>query len=115
MAIDPTKSGGIPAYDAARAAQAKAAARPPRETAEAAEANPAQQARAAADQVQLSAASRGLVETAQAPAPVEGAGATGLSAERLKTVLERLQNGFYDRADVRDATARGLKADLGTE
>lgn len=114
MAIDPTKSGGIPAYDAARSAQAKAAARTPRDTA-APEENPAQQARAAADQVQLSAASRGLVETAQAPAPVEGASATGLSAERLKTVLERLQNGFYDRADVQDVTARGLKADLGTE
>ncbi len=113
MAIDPTKSGGVPAYDAARAAQQKPAVRSTRSDGDADDGVAA--ARAIGDQVQLSSASRGLVETAKAPAPVEGTSAAGLSAERLKTVLERMQSGFYDSAAVRDATARGIRKDLGTE
>ena len=112
MAIDPTKSGGIPAYDATRAAAQKPAQREKRT--DDAERNGAA-SRAAADQVQLSSASRGLVETAQAPAPVENASAVGLTADRLKTVLERLQSGYYDSPAVRNGIARGIRTDLGTE
>jgi hypothetical protein len=118
MAIDPTKSGGIPAYDAARVAQQNAAARTAREVDNDGDANDGRKAvnaRAGADKAQFSAESRGLVAQAKAPAPVEGASAAGLSADKLKTVLERIQSGFYDRADVRDVTARGISKDLGTE
>jgi hypothetical protein len=118
MAIDPTKSGGIPAYENARAAQQNAAARAAREVEKdgsGEETRRAAAALAAGDQVRLSADARGLVDQVQAPAPVERGSATGLSAEKLKTVLERMQSGFYDRAEVRDATALGISKDLSTE
>ncbi len=118
MAIDPTKSGGIPAYDAARATQQNAGARTARpvESEQGAdEARRTAAARASGDQVALSADARGLVDLVKAPTPVEGGSAAGLSAERLKSVLERIESGFYDRAEVRDITARSIAKDLGTE
>jgi hypothetical protein len=62
------------------------------------------------DSVELSAASRTLVdasdETGRAP---QGT----LSHERMREVLRRLQNDFYQRDEVHDTIARGVRRDLG--
>lgn len=111
MSIDPTTSGGVNPYDAARTAQSSAA----RDQRKADQAPADTKPRSTGDSVQLSAASRNLVETAQAPTPVDGTSAAGLTAERLKQVLERMQTGHYDSAEVRDRVAHGIARDLGQE
>jgi len=62
----------------------------------------------AQDSVELSDAARALAETAGPGAP---AGAS-LTPERLRTVLDRVTQGFYDRPEIRDAIARQVAPDL---
>ena len=59
-----------------------------------------------ADRVELSDAARALAE------PGAAAGSQ-IDPERLRAVLARLADGHYDSAEVRDAIARRLVADLG--
>ena len=60
-----------------------------------------------ADRVELSEVARALAE----PGAAAGAGNT-VDPERLRAVLARLADGHYDGAEVGDAIARKLVADL---
>jgi len=61
-----------------------------------------------ADRVELSDAARALAQ----PASAAGTGSQ-IGPERLRAVLARLAEGHYDSAEVREAIARRLGADLG--
>jgi hypothetical protein len=61
------------------------------------------------DTVELSEAVRALQERLG----IEASALSGLPPERLKLVLERLAQGFYDRPEVRDEVLRRLAGDLG--
>ncbi len=41
------------------------------------------------------------------------AGQDGITPERLKQVIRRLESGFYDGAEIREHIARRLREDLG--
>lgn len=61
------------------------------------------------DTVELSEAVRALQERLG----IEQSALSELPPERLKLVLERLAQGFYDRPEVRDEVLRQLAGDLG--
>lgn len=109
MSVDPLKSQPAPPSDAGRSDSAQAAQRAAaRGDAAAAESS----APVAGDSVELSAASRKLIEQA-GPAGEVPHGT--VSADRMREVLGRLASGFYDRPEVQAQTARGLAKDLGTK
>jgi hypothetical protein len=62
----------------------------------------------APDQVELSEAARQLAERLG----VEPGALAALPPERLKHILERVAQGYYDRPEVRDQVARRLLGDL---
>ena len=45
---------------------------------------------------------------------LDSATVSRLPPERLRQVLERMSQGFYDRAEIRDQVLRGLAADFET-
>jgi hypothetical protein len=111
MSVDRVNANNVPQPDAGRLDASQAA----RRSAQAAEdqtasAAPAQ-GKPAADTVELSAASKSLVEQAGDTGDVPPSGT--LSAERLKTVLDRVESNFYDRANVRNEIASRVAKDLG--
>jgi hypothetical protein len=61
-----------------------------------------------ADQVELSDAARELLQRAG----IEPSGVSTLPRERMREVLQRIAQGFYDRPEVRDETLRRLSGDL---
>lgn len=61
--------------------------------------------RARPDSVDVSAEAKALADGGEAPPR------SGLSAERLKEISERLANDYYDRADVIETVAKRLAAD----
>ena len=68
------------------------------------------------DRVEISAAARALAAAGVAPSGDVAStdGSSGLNPERLQDVLTRLQGGFYDSPQVREATAQNLLPDLRT-
>jgi hypothetical protein len=106
MSVDPLKSHSLPQADAGRLGASASA----RRSDAAAGDTPSDPVAAAADRVQLSAASRTLVEQADEASRVpQGT----LAPERLRELLHRLSGEFYHSADVRDAIAAGVRRDLG--
>jgi hypothetical protein len=107
MSVDPLKSSSLPQADAGRVGAGASSRRP--EAGVSGEAT-ADQSAPPSDRVQLSAASRTLVEqTDEAGRVPQGT----LDPERLREVLRRLAGEFYHRTDVRDAVADGVRRDLG--
>jgi hypothetical protein len=110
MSIDPLKSGNISGIGragqtgAGQAARETGAVRP-----DAGTQGEAAAARAAGDQVELSAEYQSLVEQVRSGGAAE---AHGLSAERLRTIMDRVRSGFYDTPEVRDQIARRIEPDL---
>jgi hypothetical protein len=106
MSVDPLKSHHPSQADAARLAASSSA----RRSEPAAEESSAERPATGGDSIELSAASRLLVgQSDEAGRVPEGT----LSPERMREVLRRLESGFYQRDDVRDAVARGVRRDLG--
>jgi hypothetical protein len=109
MPIDPV--GPPKTYNARLPPDAAQSARHP---APEAEGKPAAQTGLSAEEtVELSAASRSLVEQAgeSGEAPPHGT----ISAERLREVAQRLKSNFYERPEVRDHIACGLTKHLGAQ
>jgi hypothetical protein len=107
MSVDPLKSSSLSQADAGRIG---ASASPRRPDAAPGSETPTDGPASAADRVQLSAASRTLVEQADDAGRVpQGT----LDPERLREVLRRLSGEFYHGAEVRDAIAAGVRRDLG--
>ncbi len=105
MTVDPMKSGSMPAADATRLGHAHGA-QAARDTAS----TRAEEAKEGArDSVELSEESRRIAGGTPAGT------ASGLSAERLRTVLDRVQGGFYDRPEVLDTIGQRARKDLGLE
>jgi hypothetical protein len=109
MSVD-RLSANMPQTDAGRL-DASQSARRTHETGERAASSGPETARPQVDTVELSAASKGLVERAGASADAPPSGT--LSADRLKEVLQRVESSYYDRADVRDKVADRVAKDLG--
>lgn len=61
-----------------------------------------------ADSIELSAEAR---ESTASHGPVSS---SGLSASRLKEVVDRVNSGYYDTDRVRDTVARRIQQDQGT-
>ena len=105
MSVDPLKSNALAHADASRTGSSSAARRSDASSVE----NQSEQP-LAADSVQLSAASRSLVEgTADADRVPEGT----LSPERMREVLRRLDQDQYSSAEVQDKVAHAVLRDLG--
>lgn len=104
MSIRPTSSGQTPRPALERTGKSDAANAPARSGDAQAQAAPAG---VRGDAVQISAQAREL-QMSGADAPVTGA----ISADRLKSVSERMTNGFYERPQVRDAVLGRLAKDL---
>ena len=102
MSVDPLKSNNLP--KAASTLQGNPAQR-------AAAAGGTEPEKAAAtDSVELSEASRSLVDQADSGTAVpQGT----LSSERLQEVLRRLNSEFYDSPEVRQHIAHRVQSDLG--
>jgi hypothetical protein len=112
MSVDPLNpNGGSPAdpgrLDASHAARRSS----PAIRDDKGDAAPPNQGRTAADRVELSDASRNLVEQAKGAAETPPSGT--VSAERLRTVLARIDSKYYDSAAVRDQVAHHVAKDLG--
>lgn len=106
MSLDPLKSPSVSQTDASRLGVGTS---PHRAEAAGGE-TPADRQGPAADRVQLSAASRTLLEQTDAADRVpQGT----IDPERLRQVLRRLSGEFYQGAEVRDAVAAGVRRDLG--
>ena len=104
MSVDPLKSNALAHADASRTGSSSAARR-----SDAAVENQSEQP-VPADSVQLSAASRSLVEgTAEADRVPQGT----LSPERMREVLRRLDQDQYSSAEVQDKVAHAVLRDLG--
>ena len=106
MAIDPLKSGSLPQAGGSRprvddSAAARNGAPGP---------NPAATPAPSGDTVEVSAASRSLIHNSES---ADRSGST-LSPERMRQVLDRIVNDYYDRADVRDQIARSLARELAS-
>jgi hypothetical protein len=103
MTVDPVNRGQVPSPGPSHAgkSESRQRARPDGhvkpETAE-----------TAADRVELSPAAKELRELAAANRPE----ANTISPERMKQVLQRIADGFYDRPEVIDEVARRLDTDL---
>jgi hypothetical protein len=105
MSVDPLKSNALAHADAGRTGSSSAARRSDASSVESQSEQPI-----AADSVQLSAASRSLVEaTAEADRVPEGT----LSPERMREVLRRLDQDQYSSAEVQDKVAHAVLRDLG--
>jgi hypothetical protein len=102
MPVDPLKSRALILSDAG-----KAAGQPARRSDPAAERSA--DVPAGGDTVELSAASRGMVDRAEEASEVPHG---TLSAERMHTILRRLTDGYYDKAEVRGELARRLRHDV---
>ena len=103
MSVDPVKSpaAAAPPCDVGRLAASRSRRHP--ET-------PAEGSAEPADSVELSAASRGLMERSdEAERVPEGT----LSPERMRDVLRRLADNGYDSTEARDVIARRVRKDLG--
>lgn len=103
MSIDPLKSGlrGASAPGVSRTGSARdASARPAEDASEGTD---------APDRLELSSAAAGLAPLADAGQP------PALLAERLRTILQRLEGGYYDRPEVQTEVARRLQGDLPAE
>ncbi len=106
MAIDPLKSGGLPRAGQSRPRVEDTAAARNGAAGTGSPSTPAP----AGDTVELSAASRSLVSSSEA---ADRSGPT-LSPERMRQVLDRIVNDYYDRAEVRDQIARSLARELAS-
>lgn len=106
MSVDPLNSRGLSSADAGRIAGSQSARRnePPVE-------GPQDElAHSSGDSVELSAASRTLVDRADGAGDVpQGT----VSSTRMQEVLRRLTDGYYDGAAVRAEVARRVQPDLG--
>lgn len=105
MSVDPLNSRGLSA-DSARLAGSRSA----RRLEPAAEEHQGETAHTSGDSVELSAASRTLTDG------VDDAGAVPqgtISSARMREVLGRLTDGYYDGAEVRAEVARRAQHDLG--
>lgn len=102
MAIDPLKSKPT----AAEAGEASRTARPAASRHTGAQA--AGKGPQSADSVELSAEAR---ESSAATGPVSP---SGLSASRLKEVVDRVNSGYYDTDQVRETVARRIQSDQGS-
>jgi hypothetical protein len=106
MSVDPLKSNAMSQADPGR--RGSSAAR--RSDASSTTENQPDQPGAAGDRVQLSAASKSLVErTDDADRVPEGT----MTPERMSEVLRRLQTDHYNSAEVRDKVAHEVRKDLG--
>jgi hypothetical protein len=105
MSVDPLQSRAVPSAEPSRIAASEQVRRQ-----EAVAEKPLSEAPpVSGDSVELSAASRGLVDQAnEAGAVPQGT----VSSERMQTVLRRLADGFYDGTDVRTEVARRAGLDL---
>jgi hypothetical protein len=91
MSVDPLKSNALPHADPGVC-------------------GPPSAARHSDDRVQLSAASRSLVDwTDEANRVPEAA----VSPERMRAVLRRLQQDYYSNAEVQGKVAHAVRQDLG--
>lgn len=105
MSVDPLKSRPLPASDTGKVASRHQARRSEPGAGERGSDVPA----ASGDSVELSAASRGMVDRAgDAPEVPRGA----LPADRMQAVLRRLADGHYDRPEVREELARRVGPDV---
>ena len=105
MSVDPVKSNALAHADASRTASGSAARRSDASSVESQAEQPV-----ATDSVELSAASRGLVEgTSDADRVPEGT----ISPERMREVLRRLDQDHYSNAEVQDKVAHAVLRDLG--
>jgi hypothetical protein len=104
MSVDPLKGHALPSTDMSRVAEQKA-----RRAEGSAEERPTESGHAAADSVELSPASRGLGRAEASEGVPQGT----LSDARIRQVLRRLVEGFYDTTDVRAEVARRIRPDFG--
>jgi hypothetical protein len=105
MSVDPTKSNAVPNEDPSRCGPTSDAGRP--DDHPTVESPPEQPA---ADRVQLSEASRSLVDrTDEADRVPEGT----VSSERMCEVLRRLAQNHYGSPEVQDKVAQAVLQDLG--
>jgi hypothetical protein len=105
MSVDPLKSNALPHPDAGRCGPTSAARRPDgHPTVEISSEQPA------ADRVHRSAAWRSLVDRRdEVDCIPEGT----VSPKRMREVLRRLEQDYYNGAEVQDKVARGIRQDLG--
>ena len=104
MNIHPTDSGSASRPGAGRLKKSSASPEPragstPRKRA----------ARAARDNVEISDAAKQLLEATRS----SGTTRSALSPDRMKQVLQRITNGFYNRPEIREAMLRELLIDIG--
>ena len=106
MAVDPMKSNSLTPADVSRLGAAGSVRR-----GEAASDIKSEPAAASGDRVQLSPASRTLVEQAdEADRVPQGT----MSAERMHEILRRLASDHYQQSsDATEAVARGVRRNLG--
>jgi hypothetical protein len=105
MSVDPPKSTALPNEDPGRCGPTSEALHPGvQPTVERSSEQPA------ADRVQLSAASRSVVDrTDDADRVPEGT----VSPERMREVLRRLDQGHYSSTEVQDKVTHAVLQDLG--
>jgi hypothetical protein len=105
MSVDPPKSNPLPTKDPGRCGPSSDARRPDVHlTVE------SSSERSASDRVQLSGASRSLVDrTDEADRVPEGT----ISPERMREVLRRLDQDHYGGPEVQDKVAQAVLQDLG--
>jgi hypothetical protein len=110
MSVDPLKSKPLPQADAGRVGASHGGRRTEPSPASETQVQGEQPAASTGDSVQLSAASRTLVERVDDAERVPGG---TVSAERMREVLRRLESDHYNSAEVRDKVAQAVRQDLG--
>ena len=103
MTIEPTKPGSTPPAGAGRLDR-----NAPLSPARPADSSTSEAASAAPDKIQISHAARDLQEQLQNRREL----VAQLPPGRLREVLERLNNGFYDRPEVRRAVVESIAEEL---
>ena len=103
MSIDPASPHG-PNLDASRLHASRTGQTPPAPQVDPKVQAPASDAKQAQDSVEVSGTARALANKGAAHR-------SGIAAERLKEISERVANGFYDRPEVIAKVAASLQKD----
>jgi hypothetical protein len=103
MTVDPVNRGHVPSSGPDRAAKSAAGKK-----AQSAQSSSSNASDTVSDKVELSSAAQELRELAAANRPESNT----LSPERMKEILGRIADGFYDKPEVIDEVARRVETDL---
>ncbi len=103
MTVDPVNRGHVPSSGPDRAAKSAKG-----QKAQSAQSSPTNTGEAGSDKVELSSAAQQLRELAA----TNRLQSNTLSPERMKQILGRIADGFYDSPEVIDELARRVETDL---